>query len=54
MDNFNLNLSITLLSILGIIILAGFILLLKYMLTPKYDARKANMTNKAACRTARR
>ena len=52
MDNFNLNLSITLLSILGLILLVGFLLLLKYMLIPKYDARKANMTNKAACRRA--
>ena len=52
MDNFNLNLSITLLSILGLILLAGFIFIFMYMLTPKYNARKANMTNKAACRKA--
>ncbi len=52
MDSFNLNLSIALLSLLLLALLIGGLLLLKYMLTPKYDARKASMTNKAACRRA--
>ena len=54
MDSFNLNLSIILLSLLVLAIVIGGLLLLKYMLTPKYDARKASMTNKAACRKAHR
>ena len=54
MDSFNLNLSIVLLSLLLLALLIGGLLLLKYMLTPKYDARKASMSNKAACRKANR
>ncbi len=52
MDNFNLKISIVLLSLLVLALVIGGLLLLKYMLTPKYDARKASMTNKAACRKA--
>ncbi len=52
MDNFNLKISIVLLSLLVLALVSGGLLLLKYMLTPKYDARKANMSNKAACRKA--
>ena len=54
MDSFNHNLSITLLSLLLLVLVVGGLLLLKYMLTPKYDARKTAISNKAACRRANR
>ena len=54
MDNFNLKLSIILLSLLLLALISGGLLLLRYMLTPKYDARKAAISNKAACRKVKR
>ena len=54
MESFNLNLSITLLLLLLLILTVGGLLLLKYMLEPKYNARKTAMSNKAACRKINR
>ncbi len=52
MENFNLSLSIILLILLGLVIVTfiGALLYINHLLNPKYEARKAHMTNKIACR----
>ena len=54
MDSFNLNLSITLLLLLLLVLTIGGLLLVKYMVEPKYDARKTAMSNRSACKKANR
>ncbi len=52
MDNFNLSISIVLLILLGLVVVTfiGGLLYVNHLLSPKYDARKTNMSNKLACR----